>query len=176
MFSGMLLFIYSLILMLVGLISVSKWCQYCKLEWIWIGSIKRRHLTIKIRVYPADVNCLQLSRKWLDLNHTWRKLDLWRVKSYGGEALIAVFAIICCMLWWPPYINLTETSKMLSLVTLGCTRSPKGIWPLAHNEGNHRLQSLNFVDNWPIFTIESSHPNTLSFRKNSHYKNISGFS
>ena len=52
-----------------------------------------------------------------------------------------------------------------SLITPRCARVPKRIWPLAYNEGNHQLKSLNFVEYWPIFTIESSHPNIFFFRK-----------
>ena len=48
--------------------------------------------------------------------------------------------------------------KWWSLVTLGCTGAPKGIWSLAYNEGNHQLRSPNFVDNWPIFTMKVDIP------------------
>ena len=60
--------------------------------------------------------------------------------------------------------NLCRDFKWL-LVMLGCTRDLKGIyiWPLAYNEGKHQLKSLNFVDDSPTFTIESSHPNNFFF-------------
>ena len=48
---------------------------------------------------------------------------------------------------------------------LECTQAPKGIWPLAYNEENHQLKILNLVDNWPIFTIETSHPKDFFYRK-----------
>ena len=40
--------------------------------------------------------------------------------------------------------------------------APKGICLLAYSEGNHQLKSPKFVDNGPIFTIESSNLRTFS--------------
>ena len=50
---------------------------------------------------------------------------------------------------------------------LGCTRAPKGIWLLAYKEGNYQLKSPDFVDNWPLFTIEISNP--ITFSSENHY-------
>ena len=73
--------------------------------------------------------------------------------------------ILLRMLLWPPQVNLWRLQRWWSLVTLGCTQPPKGIWPLAYNEGSRQLYNSNFTDNWPNFFIESSHPQNFSFRK-----------
>ena len=59
------------------------------------------------------------------------------------------------MLWRPPNVALAETSKEWSLVTLGSTRAPKGISPLACNERNSKLLNLLLIDHYLLLKFHA---------------------
>ena len=140
-FSGMWLLICSLIFMLVLFrlvkdINIVNWNEF-ELDLFKDDTWLSGYIS-----GLADVNYLHLSRKWLKLNHTWRKFDQWWGNMYGSEALIVVFcdnfkplfaALISelCVHWfiystqvftlcwcvWPFWDN---TDVYLCVVYLGC--------------------------------------------------------
>ena len=89
---------------------------------------------------------------------------------------------ICCIRYGNLHKQpLWKFQRWWSLVVLGCTRPPKGMWSLANSEANHQLKSLNFDDYWYISTMESLTPDNFFFRKllfilHSHCKDIYLFS